>query len=391
MRSFLVAALAVSAVLVVPATAPAAPNRDFNFEHGQANYRTSVATRPGAYQEGITPRQPCPASGVPGCTWEAHEFTIGPGDTNGAFSVTITWGSADDDWDLFVYRVLPNGSVDEANAVAKSAQGGTTQETATLLSSPDAPIEPGTYRIYVDNWAAADPSWKGVVQFETFVPGNTLPTAVLAPPPAGSPNQFVTLDASGSSDPDGTIENYAWDLDGDGKFDIDGASPQIAHKFRRGTTHVSVRVRDNKGAVGFASQPVTVAGPPGQDQTVLLPPPPGSITMSMKRRQSLAAVRLRGVAATLTCPTSCRIAGRLSISGATARRLGLGRRGMTISRRTRTLSGTNSTPRLRLKPGRRTLAALRRSSSSVSATVRVTVSAEGYQPMSFLRRVTIVR
>lgn len=391
MRPFLAAALAVLAVLTIPATAPAAPNRDFNFEHGQANYRTSLATRPGAYQEGITPRQPCPASGVPGCTWEAHEFTVGPDDTNGAFSVTITWGSADDDWDLFVYRVLPNGEVDEANPVAKSAQGGTIQETATKLSSPDAPIEPGTYRIYVDNWAAADPSWKGTVQFETFVPGNKLPTAVLAPPPAGQANQFVTLDASGSSDPDGRVENYAWDLNGDGSFDIDGALPQIAHKFRTGRTHVSVRVRDDKGGVGYASQTVVVNGAAPGDQVVLLPPPPGSITMTMKRRQSLAAVRTRGVAATLTCPTSCRIVGRLSISGATARRLGLGRRAMTISRRTRTLSGTNSTPRLRLKPRRRTLNALRASSRSVAGTVRVTVSAEGYQPQSFTRPVTIVR
>jgi hypothetical protein len=393
MRSLFAATAAVLVVLVTPAAALAAPTPDFLFEHAKANYRTSLATTPGAYQEGITPRAPCPVSGPP-CTYEAHEFEITPDQANGAFSVTITWGSEDDDWDLFVYKVLPGGTVDESSPVAKSAQGGTTEERATLLSSPDRPIEAGKYRIYVDNWAAADPSWKGVVQFEAFVPGNKRPNAALTAPASATTSDFVALDASGSSDPDGTIENYAWDLNGDGRFELDGGSPQLAHKFPAGRRHVSVRVRDNKGGVDFATQTINVAGPTPPDRVVTLPPPPGSITISVRKRQSIAAVALRGVAARLTCPTACKITGRLTIGKTAASRLRLGSR-RTIATQTRSLSGVRSTPRLRLKPRSATLRALRRalrsSASPVVATVRVTVASEGYTPKSFVRRVAITR
>ena len=64
------------------------------------------------------------------------------------------------------------------------------------------------------------------------------------------------LDASPSSDPDGSIARYEWDLDGNGTFEHDGgASPTVTHTFERykglvdpRTRTVSVRVTDDAGA-----------------------------------------------------------------------------------------------------------------------------------------------
>ncbi len=388
MRLFLVAAIALLNLLVVAAVASAAPTPNFAIKHGETNNRTGPTFSSGGVRE-------CLAAA---CSYETHDFTIAPDQQNTSFKVSVNWAGipqtagtdAQDDWDLYVYRVLDDGTEVQ---VGSSAAGATTAETATVQGLLSDPVRPGKYRIYMDNFKVApqNQEWRGFVAFEPYVPTNVKPIATLTGPADATTGQFVTLDASGSSDPDGTIENYAFDLNGDGKFDIDGASPRIEHKYRAGRTHVSVRVRDDRGGVGYATHTITVAAPAPEDRIVVLPPPPGSITISMKPRQKLGAVAVRGVAATLTCPTSCGIVGRLSISRATARRLGLGRRGMTIARRTRSLSGERSTPRVRLKPARRTLNALRRARLPVAATVRITVTAEGYSPKSFTRRVSIVR
>ncbi|HEX8206616.1 MAG TPA: PKD domain-containing protein [Solirubrobacteraceae bacterium] len=389
MRPILLVVVSALALALWPAAASAATTANFAIKHGETNYRTSVATTPGAYQAGTTPRQPCPASGLP-CTWEAHEFEIKPGEENGAFSVSITWGSADDDWDLYVYKVRPDGSVDEASPVASSASGGTTEETATKLSSPDAPIEPGVYRIYIDNWAAASPDWEGFVAFEPFVKGNTRPVAVLNAPASAASGQSVTLDGSASTDPDGTIADFSWDLDGDGRFEVEGAGPTQQVTLPGGRRHVSLRVRDDRGGVDYATSVVDVALPSGPTRFVEVDPPLGSIRISVKARQAFRQFAIRGVAASVTCPTACEILGSLRISKATARRLGLGRKARTIAVRRRELSGEGSTPRLSLKPGRRVRNAIRRR-RPVPAVVRVTVTADGYAPQTFTRRVSITR
>jgi PKD repeat protein len=103
--------------------------------------------------------------------------------------------------------------------------------------------------------------------------GNSRPTAEFSfDPAAPSSGDPVSFDASASSDSDavsvgenevatGGISRYEWDLDGDGVFETDGAaSPQLSHAFARpGTYEVGLRVTDNRGATGTASQTVTVA------------------------------------------------------------------------------------------------------------------------------------
>jgi dipeptidyl aminopeptidase/acylaminoacyl peptidase len=59
----------------------------------------------------------------------------------------------------------------------------------------------------------------------------------------------VTFDASSSTDVDGRIVRYEWDLDGDGSFETDTASvPRVTHAYSRtGTVRVALRVADDRG------------------------------------------------------------------------------------------------------------------------------------------------
>jgi len=89
-------------------------------------------------------------------------------------------------------------------------------------------------------------------------------TVVLNQPPIASftqnvVNRSATFDASGSSDPDGTIAGYAWDF-GDGSV---GSGAQTTHAYAvAGTYQVTLTVTDNRGATATAGSPVTATDPP---------------------------------------------------------------------------------------------------------------------------------
>jgi hypothetical protein len=74
--------------------------------------------------------------------------------------------------------------------------------------------------------------------------------------------QDTTFTASGS-DSDGTISSYAFDLDGDGRFEYDnGKNPTVSTRFlNAGVYSVGVRVADDRGGTAFANKTVTVSGP----------------------------------------------------------------------------------------------------------------------------------
>jgi PKD repeat protein/subtilisin-like proprotein convertase family protein len=103
----------------------------------------------------------------------------------------------------------------------------------------------------------------------TVVLGVTPTTAPVAsigatpnPVVAGEP---VLFDASGSSDPDGTVEAYEWDLDGNGSFETPtGASPLAARTYPNATVlSVGVRVTDNDGRTAVAQMPLAVQSASG--------------------------------------------------------------------------------------------------------------------------------
>lgn len=95
------------------------------------------------------------------------------------------------------------------------------------------------------------------------VPGNTAPTAVLLPgASSGASPLTVNFNASGSSDPDGTIVLYEWDFDGDGNYDGYGTVATIAHTYTHpGSFTAKLRVTDNVGAQATDINSVLVYGP----------------------------------------------------------------------------------------------------------------------------------
>lgn len=76
----------------------------------------------------------------------------------------------------------------------------------------------------------------------------------------------VALDASASSDPDGTIASYAWDF-GDGAT---GTGAVTTHAYdQAGTYQITLTITDDRGDSATASQEVTVTAPPAVIDTVL--------------------------------------------------------------------------------------------------------------------------
>jgi PKD repeat protein len=71
----------------------------------------------------------------------------------------------------------------------------------------------------------------------------------------------VSLDGSGSSDPDGSVSSYSWDFGDGGK----SADVKPSHTFAAaGTYTVTLTVTDNQGATGTVTHQVAVTAPAAQ-------------------------------------------------------------------------------------------------------------------------------
>ena len=68
---------------------------------------------------------------------------------------------------------------------------------------------------------------------------------------------------STSSDPDGTLVEQVWDLNGDGNYDNGGGATALRSFADAGSYVVGLRVTDNAGLVSFDSQTLTVVPAPG--------------------------------------------------------------------------------------------------------------------------------
>jgi uncharacterized protein (DUF2141 family) len=243
------AAVAAAALLLaLPASALAKQTADLTFKSNGS------AAQPGAVV----------GLGAPG-TYQDFPFTIAPDDADGSVSIAVNWTNQFDDWDLYVYRKNSSGGLDQ---VGSSAGGPPSTQEATVITGTSGPVEPGSYVIRVQNYAATSADFTGFAKFSPFTPANQLPIAALAAPASAGAGQQITLDASGSHDPDGRIVNYAWDLDGDGSMETDGHDSQtLTHAFGRGVHHVTVRVTDDKGARAFANATIDVGNAGSQGKT----------------------------------------------------------------------------------------------------------------------------
>ena len=88
---------------------------------------------------------------------------------------------------------------------------------------------------------------------------NTPPDVALkATPNPAAAGQTVTIDATGTSDPDGSIAKYEFDRDGNGTFEHDNGTNPTTTTTLAGTANVGVRVTDNEGGQTIKTVTVTV-------------------------------------------------------------------------------------------------------------------------------------
>lgn len=173
--------------------------------------------------------------------------------TAGNSHVSLTW-TATIDTDLAGYDVYSsttpsdpapakvNASLLTATALdVTSLTNGTTYYFRVTATDNNVPPNTGNYSTEV-----------------SATPINQLPTASAHADVAYGPIPLtVNFDAAGSTDPDGTIATYEWDLDGDGTYEVSNATgdAQLVYK-TIGTTTVSLRVTDNQG--GQCALPATL-------------------------------------------------------------------------------------------------------------------------------------
>lgn len=233
-------AIVAALLLVAPAAAFGKRTADFTYKS------TGKAAAPGAA-----------AAGTDG-TFEDFPFTIAADDADGQVSIEVHWTNPADDFDLYIYKKNSTGGLDQ---VGSSAGGPpSTTEQTTISQQGSNPVAPGDYVIRVNNYAATSPDFAGSVKFTDYTgPPNQRPVAKLKAPKKATAGKAIKLDASASSDPDGHVVSYAWDLDGDGTMETDGgSSPTLKHAFAAGVYHPSVRVTDDKGRRAYATRTIRV-------------------------------------------------------------------------------------------------------------------------------------
>jgi plastocyanin len=110
----------------------------------------------------------------------------------------------------------------------------------------------GQSKTFAKQLSVSGPGGGGQAPVASFTYAPTAPVA----------NQPV-LFTSTSTDPDGTITNQLWDLNGDGNFDNGGGTTALRTFSAPGEYVVGLRVTDNDGLASFDSETLTVLPEPG--------------------------------------------------------------------------------------------------------------------------------
>jgi PKD repeat protein len=108
---------------------------------------------------------------------------------------------------------------------------------------------------------------------------NRAPTARIVAPATAALGQGAAFDGSTSSDPDGSVAKYEWDLDGDGLFETTGAKPSFLYA-APGTYAVRLRVTDDAGARSVTTASVRVIDQAPVARIVLPSPAPAGSALT---------------------------------------------------------------------------------------------------------------
>lgn len=156
--------------------------------------------------------------------------------------LTLRFGATD----TLVMTVQPWVDLDPGNGFSKVTWPDAPFTGATLSLDPST-LVPGTYRVTSDSLD---------VTFNVSV--TAAPAANTGGPYTGQEGSPVTLDATGSSDPDGSIVAWEWDLDADGQYD-DASGATVQHTWYDDYSgNIGLRVRDSDGAEDTAPATVTI-------------------------------------------------------------------------------------------------------------------------------------
>src|SRR5437867_2021341 len=170
-------AIALLLALIVPAATPSG---------GTIGPRAKNASWQGQFYAAAAVADPtaCPPAGLDPANTVCDHFTltvnVDPSFWNtyvGGAEVTITWASADNDFDLYIYG--QSGSL-----VASSAQGGTTFERVLIVAAS------GTYNVVVVPFLVTQSDYKGVAEFIAQKPGKL---------PGGGPTAYHGTYVSGAN------------------------------------------------------------------------------------------------------------------------------------------------------------------------------------------------
>jgi glucose/arabinose dehydrogenase len=165
--------------------------------------------------------------------------------TGGAFVPNGIWPAPHDGAYLFadyvcgnIFRLVPQGGGTYTRANFATGLGG-----SSAVHLEFGPAGSGQ-ALYYTTYAGG-----GEVRRIVSTTGNRPPTAdVTASPTTGAAPLSVTLDGSGSSDPDsGDTLTYVWDF-GDGSATSETSSPTTTHSYAAGSYTAVLTVRDNHGA-----------------------------------------------------------------------------------------------------------------------------------------------
>jgi hypothetical protein len=107
--------------------------------------------------------------------------------------------------------------------------------------------------------ACAALAWCGAAGAQT--PNERPVVTGIAGPAGGTTGETLSYTVN-AFDPDGAITGFAFDLDGDGGFELDnGLGNVVATRYdTAGTRNLGVRVVDDRGGITYASIAVTIVG-----------------------------------------------------------------------------------------------------------------------------------
>jgi hypothetical protein len=134
----------------------------------------------------------------------------------------------------------------------------TTLDTGTTTTTTSAPGRVTDVDVTSQVGVGADISQIAAVSLTR--PGNQPPAAKFTfSPPSPNAGSSVRFNATASRDPDGSIQEYRWDFDDDGSFEVRTTSPVIDRALPAGREDVTLEVWDG-AALGNVTQTVDVSG-----------------------------------------------------------------------------------------------------------------------------------